>query len=200
MSAYQDYQKEKMADKNRRRKPSEFTWTEARNYRNIKFPTLYFAFGANLNFEGMNYRCRDYSLVGQAVLPNYRLTFKGCADVIEEEGSEVWGALYMISPEDLAALDRFEGYPNFYRRKFVPVKLLEDGVNDEVEVQALIYYMNGDHPEAPPYESYLQTILEGCDDWVLPDSWKFEVKRIARSLNPIMEEPEKDDFTEGEYH
>ena len=89
----------------------------------------YFAYGSNLNEKQMKERCPDSKLLGVAVLKNYRLDFTiyssrwncGCADVLKDDGKEVWGLLYTLSEEDLQKLDKFEGNPDFYRRIQVDV-------------------------------------------------------------------------------
>ncbi len=95
----------------------------------MKNKNLYFAYGSNLDEKQMEERCPDSKLLGMAVLKNYRLDFTiyspsrkyGCADVVRDEGKEVWGLLYDLSEEDLQKLDKFEGDPNFYRRIQVDV-------------------------------------------------------------------------------
>ena len=70
------------------------------------------------------------------MLPDYALCFPrhsqirncGVAGIVETPGAEVWGVVYRLHDEDLAALDRREGYDpakpahvNRYNRQTVSV-------------------------------------------------------------------------------
>ena len=77
---------------------------------------LYFAYGSNLHPGRMASRCPAAKYLGPARLPNYRLVERHNADIDYAVGSTVHGALYAITPEDLARLDSFEGYNKAYRR------------------------------------------------------------------------------------
>ena len=67
----------------------------------------------------MSKRCPSAQLVGLGVLKNYKLDFTisaperwgggGCADIVFEEGKEVWGLVYELTQEDLQNLDNAEG-------------------------------------------------------------------------------------------
>ena len=84
----------------------------------------YFAYGSNLDVEQMKIRCPDSELVGESVLNGYKLAFTaeskmwggGVADIVVNNGSEVWGVLYKISDNDLTNLDRYESVPDLYNR------------------------------------------------------------------------------------
>jgi len=127
---------------------------------------IYFAYGANLNREGMENRCPGNKPLCRAVLKNYRLMFKSVADIEEAVNHNVHGALYEITKEHLRSLDRFEGYPRLYIRNTVPV-ITEDGR----EVNAVVYQMNDRNQYSRPYRGYLNTILSGCQQWQLPEEY-----------------------------
>ena len=69
----------------------------------------YFAYGSNLDLLQMKRRCPLSKLISKGMLPDYRLTFNryasgwdgDVADVIQDEGSEVWGLVFEISDSDL---------------------------------------------------------------------------------------------------
>jgi hypothetical protein len=79
---------------------------------------LYFAYGSNLDFDQMKSRCPSARFAGVAKLPGRRLAFtrwsesrKGAvADAVADPASEVWGAVYEITAEDLGKLDGHEGF------------------------------------------------------------------------------------------
>lgn len=62
--------------------------------------------------------------------------------------------LWKLKEKDLEALDRYEGYPHFYRKEILPVELKGK------TVQAMVYIMNDGHSFGAPSDYYLNTILE----------------------------------------
>ena len=79
--------------------------------------------------------CPRPRYVGAASLPGYRLAFTrrsvksgtGVADIVRAQGERVWGVLYRISANELAAIDRKEGYGWAYTRVVLPVHLQAGG-------------------------------------------------------------------------
>lgn len=92
-------------------------------------PTLYFAFGSNLDAAQMAARCPGARAVGRATLAGHTLVFAGAsptrggavATIVRVAGGTVTGAVYRVTADDLARLDRFEGAPTFYERRRVTV-------------------------------------------------------------------------------
>ena len=122
---------------------------------------LYFAYGSNLDLEGMASRCPDSEPVGRAILDGWTLTFRGVADIERRAGLQTHGALWRISDRDLERLDAYEGYPSLYRRELVPVRTAEG------ELVALTYVMNDDYLGLPSLP-YYGTIKRGYEHWGLP--------------------------------
>jgi hypothetical protein len=116
---------------------------------------LYFAYGMNTNSQGMAHRCPAAVSFGRATLEGHRFRFAGPADVQRDRHSDVEGVLWDITEECLAALDRLEGYPHFYDRKWARVWFQGQ------EVQALVYYMQPGNRNAPPSDGYFDMVLEG---------------------------------------
>ena len=143
---------------------------------------LYFAYGANLNLDGMNTRCPGNKPLCRAMLKDYRFMFKSVADIEEALNHSVHGALYEITKEHLQSLDRFEGYPRLYIRKTVPVI-----TEDDREVQAIVYQMTDRVQYSRPSQGYLLTILTGCQQWRLPV--KYIQYIITRAKEPDFGEP-----------
>lgn len=85
----------------------------------------YFAYGSNLYKPHLKRRIGEWLEDSPAVLTDFRLTFNtfsgswggGVADIVRSSGNKVLGAVYLVTEEQLRALDRYEGYPNFYNRK-----------------------------------------------------------------------------------
>jgi gamma-glutamylcyclotransferase (GGCT)/AIG2-like uncharacterized protein YtfP len=124
---------------------------------------VYLAYGSNLNLVQMGYRCPDAKVIGTAVLPDYRLVFRGgrhtgVATIKQERGSAVPVLLWEITKRCEQALDRYEGYPHLYRKEQLTVDL------DGQEVRAMAYVMNEGPPPAMPGAYYYATILHGYRD------------------------------------
>jgi len=71
------------------------------------------------------------------------------------KGGRVPVLLWTLKEKDLQTLDRYEGYPHFYRKEILNVEL-KGGI-----VPAMAYIMNDGHPFGAPSDHYLNTILEG---------------------------------------
>ena len=140
--------------------------------------TLYYAYGANLNLDSMASRCPGFEPISTAVLPDYRFAFKGVADVEPAPGENVYGALYMLTPQHIKTLDRFEGFPNLYIKKQVLIRIL-DGLEPKCFTKATVYIMRNGARYAQPSNVYLNTILTGCKQWKLPENYQEEILRRA---------------------
>ena len=87
--------------------------------------TLYFAYGSNINLDQMSYRCPDASVVGPVALEGYELLFRrnGFATIAPKEGGKVHGLLWSLTPACEQSLDRYEGYPRFYDRETIFMRI-----------------------------------------------------------------------------
>lgn len=123
---------------------------------------LYIAYGSNLNLPQMAHRCPTAKVVGTSEIKDYGLVFRGgrrgaVATLEPLEGSAVPVLLWKIRPQDEEALNRYEGYPRFYRQEMMEVELCGKPVN------AMVYIMNDGHEYGAPTDFYLNTIAEGYD-------------------------------------
>jgi gamma-glutamylcyclotransferase (GGCT)/AIG2-like uncharacterized protein YtfP len=123
---------------------------------------LYFAYGSNLNLRDMRGRCHDARADVPARLPDWRLTFRGVADIEPARGSVVHGALWWVSARDVRCLDAYEGAPTHYRQRIVRVK------TDPGPREAMTYVMASDAYRGLPSAWYLGRVEEGFRDWDLP--------------------------------
>lgn len=123
---------------------------------------LYFAYASNLSKDYMKSRCPDAIPLKKVYLKNYKLVFNELADIIQNEGSQVLGALYLISKQELIELDKLEGYPDLYTR--IIIEFEDDKAN---RYDAFAYIMVDKKLEAPP-EHYYQILKKGYEDWDLP--------------------------------
>jgi gamma-glutamylcyclotransferase (GGCT)/AIG2-like uncharacterized protein YtfP len=88
--------------------------------------SLVFVYGTLLSGQRNHaYLCGAAGLGSVYTEPHYRLVDLGSYPALRNSGDDaIRGELYLVSPEILAALDRLEGHPHFYRRGLVT---LDDG-------------------------------------------------------------------------
>jgi gamma-glutamylcyclotransferase (GGCT)/AIG2-like uncharacterized protein YtfP len=129
---------------------------------------LYFAYGMNTNSQGMAGRCPAAVSFGRAQLVGHRFRFAGPADVQRDRHSNAEGVLWDITDECLASLDKLEGYPYYYDRKWAVVKF------DGTEHQALVYYMRPGNKNSQPSSGYFNTVLEGYEEHGVPTQQLWE--------------------------
>lgn len=159
---------------------------------------FYFAFGSNLDPDQIRERCPAHRTVGLAALHDYRLIFPlyserwggGGASVQLHHGDIVWGVVYDLTEEDLAALDGFEGYRgpgdqhNIYERQVVTVELTRpDDGSVPRRLRAFAYMAHFSNP-SPPTRRYLDTILRGARHHRLPEEYVAKLDKIAVQAEP----------------
>ena len=128
---------------------------------------LYAAYGSNINLEQMAYRCPNSTVAGAAMLKGYELQFRYHATVAPNAESEVPILLWELEALDERFLDRYEGFPKYYRKEGITLEL-----NGE-SVEAMVYIMNGDRPlESPTAEYYGR--CEYAVSWLLCEDNVFE--------------------------
>lgn len=142
----------------------------------------YFAYGSNLDPEQMQRRCPGHTVVGLGELRDHKLTFPltshdwggGVASVGVAHGASVWGMVFELTDEDLAALDRYEGYRgpgdqhNLYDRESASVQLVRaDDGSFPRRLRTWIYLAQSANP-SPPSRRYLDAILGGARHFRLP--------------------------------
>ena len=146
---------------------------------------LYFAYGSNLDPDQMRERCPGARTVGLAALHDQRVVFPlysqrwggGVASVQPVHGGTVWGVLYDLDEQDLAALDGHEGFiapgnqHNLYDREHVTVDLVRpDDGSIPRRVRAWTYIARPSNPQ-PPTRRYLDAILRGARHHRLPEEY-----------------------------
>lgn len=88
----------------------------------------YFAYGSNLGVPRLRERCPSVAAGKRAKLSGWQVTFNkvsddksGKANIERIASGCVWGALFVISSEDLSGLRAAEGYPSHYSERPVIV-------------------------------------------------------------------------------
>ena len=149
---------------------------------------LYVAYGSNLNTYQMRYRCPTARLVGTGIIKDHELQFKGRRDsafatIAPSEGSTVPVAVWELQPRDEKALDRYEGYPNYYFKQDIPVEMK----NGET-INGMVYIMDLRQDFGIPSPGYVQTVSEGyhncrLDTSALKNAIRQSVSRYADSIS-----------------
>lgn len=124
---------------------------------------LYIAYGSNLNLTQMASRCPTAKLYGTGIVNGYELQFKGLpngafATIGENENASVPVAVWELQIYDERRLDMYEGYPNHYYKKDIPVT-----VNGE-ELTAMVYIMNQKQDFGIPSDYYYEAVRQGYED------------------------------------
>lgn len=121
---------------------------------------VYIAYGSNMSRVQMMHRCPNSTVLGKGILKDFELNFCGnlnggnFATVIKKSGATTPVVLWVTSTADELRLDRYEGYPSFYRKEIIPVsQLVLDGCYDDFD-EAYIYIMNSEQLGIPSQYYY----------------------------------------------
>lgn len=135
---------------------------------------LMFAYGTLLNKKRLYAVTDNNSILGitAAKLNGWRLVFHGgLANVIKSPDSYVNGAIYEISSSDEKHLDRYESYPNLYKK----MELTPDNftmLSDlHIEEKITFYHMSDSNRALTgPTDAMLKVIRDGYIEWKLDQS------------------------------
>lgn len=124
----------------------------------MMFPVKHymFSYGMNTNTYSMKARCPSAKWVSSAVLPAHRFEFRYHADVEHDHNEQVYGVLWQMDQAAMDAIDRCEGYPEYYDREQVWVEVL-----DGLQYQAWVYKMCGNNDIHLPSDAYLDLVEDG---------------------------------------
>ena len=138
-----------------------------------KQQVAFFAYGANLAKSTMAARAGGFLDATAAAMPGYSLVFAsqdarpaefGVATPIQDGSGNVSGALYYLTPEQMAALDKQSGAPAFYERREIIV--VANGQN----IRAQAYFLAGSTHQAAPSRNYYLATLKGIREWGYDES------------------------------
>lgn len=152
----------------------------------------YLSYGSNLNIFQMKRRCPSARIIGTSQIPDYRLLFKGSKTgsyltIEPAEGSAVPVGVWEVSAEDEAALDRYEGFPDFYYKKelTLPIKGIRTG---KVRIRnAFVYIMHEERAFGIPSRYYMDVCREGYEDFgfdpvLLEDAFMYSLEQRTQQL------------------
>lgn len=147
-------------------------------------PSLfYLAYGSNLSLERMSVRCPDAQVAGTAKIHGYRLLFKksksGFYATIEQDANcYVPVLVYKISEFDEALLNRYEGYPKYYYKRYfqLPVTTLRGG-RLKGQKQCMAYVLHEERLLGEPGMEYYRLLDDGYAHW------GFDVEILDKGLS-----------------
>ncbi len=130
----------------------------------------YLAYGSNLNIRQMIRRCPNARPVGTAVIENHILYFRGSKTgsylTIEPKiGSKIPVAVWEVNTADEKALDRYEGFPEFYYKQDFILPVMNFYTKKTEMKKCFAYIMSDSRPIGIPTDYYLHTCLEGYEDF-----------------------------------
>lgn len=137
---------------------------------------LYFAYGSNMDREGMGQRCPRAVLVGLARLPRHRffIMSEGYASIMRDPRRTVLGALWDVPFADIPALDRYEQVSaGLYAKITQPVVMEDKGLGGAK--RALVYVGRSARP-GKPKPGYLELVLAAARSLGLPDGYLHELE------------------------
>lgn len=148
----------------------------------------YFAYASNMTPAVIRRLCPQHRYLGVARLADHRLSFSrrsvktqtGVADIVQAPGETVWGVLYEIDDNGLAAIDRKEGHDWAYIRVSLPVRLEAGGP----ERTAVIYTVRFKEPaQVPPSREYLDLVIAAARERGLPGPYIERIEAISAAGN-----------------
>ena len=145
----------------------------------------YIAYGSNLNIPQMRMRCPGARIIGTSVIENYQLLFKGSKTgsyltIEPKDGAEVPVAVWEVTETDEKALDRYEGYPNFYYKKEMTLDIKGIRTGKVRRRDAFAYIMHEERELGIPSWYYVNTCLDGYRAFGFDEKYLFDAIRISR--------------------
>lgn len=145
----------------------------------------YLAYGSNLNVEQMRFRCPTARVIGTAVIEDYELLFKGSGTgsyltIEPKQGASVPVGVWEVEERDEASLDRYEGYPSFYYKKDLKVKVTEFNTGRECIMDTFVYIMHEDRSIGMPTRMYMRTCLDGYKAFGFDEAFLMEAYEKSR--------------------
>lgn len=146
---------------------------------------LYIAYGSNLNIPRMKWRCPGAEIVGTSAIEGYRLLYKGSKSgsylTIEPcDGGSVPVAVWAVSEANERALDRYEGYPDFYYKKEMTLPVRDTASGKVRRCRVFVYIMHEDRPLGLPSMGYVETCMAGYKAFGFDTELLEEALRVSK--------------------
>ena len=94
-------------------------------------------------------------------LLDWRLVFKGVADIERKKGSKVYLGLYSITSYCENSLDYYEDFPELYIKKYI------SQIIQGRKIEFMFYTMKVGFNYSVPTRKYFKAIKEGYENWRL---------------------------------
>ena len=139
----------------------------------------YIAYGTNLNKSHFFRMCPSAKIIEISLLSDKSLVFKGDGEEYSyltlEDGVGNWVPIvvFEISYFDSLRLDRYEGYPLLYSKKWINVHI--GGKN----ISAMIYIMNEKYDYHLPSLKYFNACIQGYKDFDLDKNYLVRALKIT---------------------
>lgn len=131
---------------------------------------IYFAYGSNMKIDRVTKRVPSAKTFGYAKLMDKKLVFNkistdgsGKANIIDSKNNVVVGVLFDLDKDEIMKLDEIE---KGYERQDVTVF-----GNDEIPIHAFTYISTQTNDELIPYDWYLNFLIDGADENLLPKDY-----------------------------
>ena len=146
----------------------------------------YIAYGSNLNVHQMRWRCPTARIIGTGELEGWRLLFKGSKTgayltIEQNPGYRVPVAVWEVTPSDEAALDRYEGFPDFYYKREMELDITGIKTGKVRRRKAFVYIMHEERQIECPSNGYIRVCLEGYR------YFGFDIEPLAQAYDYSME-------------
>lgn len=142
---------------------------------------FYVAYGSNLNIEQMMMRCPEARIAGTGMIDGFELLYKGSKTgaylTIEmKEGSQVPVGIWSVTEADEEALDRYEGFPTFYYKAEMKLKI-RTVAGKQMTRTCFVYIMHEDRPLGIPARRYVDTCLTGYEEFGFDSRYLLEAEK-----------------------
>jgi gamma-glutamylcyclotransferase len=142
----------------------------------------YFAFGSNMDLKRMDDRKAGFTKTQRGILKDWKLVFNkinsqlrgaGFANIVPESNSFVEGIIFEVNEITIDVLDRYEGSPNAYHKKIIPVE-----TNDNKSINCIVYIANHSktNNSLKPEKKYLDHLLKGKE--FLSENYFFDLQKF----------------------
>ena len=126
---------------------------------------FYLAYGSNCNKFQMASRCPYAIIVGEGVIRDYRLVFKGSKTgsylTIEKHPNAFVPVLvWSITPSDEEWLDLYEGFPTFYHKEDFSLTI-KTNFGKFLDITGFAYVMDKKCKYGIPSKEYFDACVEG---------------------------------------
>ena len=147
--------------------------------------TLYFAYGSNLWLQQMRRRCPDSSFMGVAILFDWawQINTRQYANIVQSKDDIVYGMIYRLSADDEATLDKYEGVPDSYEKKWMKMDYLpEEG--EATTIHGLVYVNLKLKDVGQAKEEYVGRMNRGINDALASGVPKWYIEKYLRPFIP----------------